>query len=74
MYEDLGKQPNIVKSPIGTSINHFFYLVDYGDVCTKYANPVRTPTKHMDFDILNNLQPGTSSNADSPTLKQVIEI
>ena len=27
LYEDLGKQPNIVKSPIGTSINHFFYFM-----------------------------------------------
>ena len=25
-YEDLDVQPNIVKNPIGTSINHFFYF------------------------------------------------
>jgi VanZ family protein len=26
MYGDLGKQPNLVDNPIGTSINHFFYF------------------------------------------------
>jgi VanZ family protein len=26
IYGDLGKQPNLVKNPIGTSINHFFYF------------------------------------------------
>ena len=26
LYGDLGKQPNIVSNPIGTSINHFFYF------------------------------------------------
>jgi VanZ family protein len=26
LYGDLGKQPNLVKNPIGTSINHFFYF------------------------------------------------
>ena len=29
LYEDLGKQPNLIPNPIGTSINHafaFFYL------------------------------------------------
>lgn len=25
-YGDLGKQPNIVNNPFGTSINHFFYF------------------------------------------------
>ncbi len=25
-YGDLGKQPNIINNPIGTSINHFFYF------------------------------------------------
>ena len=30
LYSDLGKQPNLIPNPIGTSINHlifFFYLV-----------------------------------------------
>jgi len=27
LYGDLGKQPNIVDNPIGTSINHFFYFM-----------------------------------------------
>ena len=27
LYGDLGKQPNLVDSPIGTSINHFFYFM-----------------------------------------------
>ena len=26
LYLDLGKQPNLVNNPIGTSINHFFYF------------------------------------------------
>ena len=26
MYENLNRQPNIIKNPIGTSINHFFYF------------------------------------------------
>ena len=26
LYGDLGTQPNLIKSPIGTSINHFFYF------------------------------------------------
>ena len=26
LYGDLGKQPNFVNNPIGTSINHFFYF------------------------------------------------
>ncbi len=26
LYGDLGKQPNIVYNPAGTSINHFFYF------------------------------------------------
>jgi len=26
LYTDLGKQPNIVNNPIGTSINHFLYF------------------------------------------------
>ena len=26
LYGDLDKQPNLVNSPIGTSINHFFYF------------------------------------------------
>ena len=26
LYGDLGKQPNLVNNPIGTSINHFFYF------------------------------------------------
>ena len=25
-YGDLGKQPNMIKNPFGTSINHFFYF------------------------------------------------
>tara|TARA_B100000965_G_C19213060_1_gene592500 strand:- start:287 stop:616 length:330 start_codon:yes stop_codon:yes gene_type:complete len=27
LYGDLSKQPNIVETPIGTSVNHFFYFV-----------------------------------------------
>ena len=27
LYEDLGKQPNLVDNPIGTSINHLFYFI-----------------------------------------------
>jgi len=27
LYGDLGKQPNLVDNPIGTSINHFFYFM-----------------------------------------------
>ena len=26
LYGDVGKQPNLVNNPIGTSINHFFYF------------------------------------------------
>jgi VanZ family protein len=26
LYEDLGKQPNLVNNAIGTSMNHFFYF------------------------------------------------
>ena len=26
LYNDLGKQPNLVNNPAGTSINHFFYF------------------------------------------------
>ena len=26
LYGDLGTQPNLIKNPIGTSINHFFYF------------------------------------------------
>ena len=26
LYGDLGKQPNFVNNPMGTSINHFFYF------------------------------------------------
>ncbi len=26
LYGDLGKQPNLIRNPIGTSINHFFYF------------------------------------------------
>ncbi|MFL2882699.1 MAG: VanZ family protein [Pelagibacteraceae bacterium] len=27
LYNDLGRQPNFIDNPIGTSINHFFYFV-----------------------------------------------
>ena len=27
LYGDLGKQPNLVNNPIGTSINHLFYFM-----------------------------------------------
>ena len=27
LYGDLGKQPNLIPNPIGTSINHFIYFV-----------------------------------------------
>ena len=27
LYGDLGKQPNLVDNPIGTSINHLFYFI-----------------------------------------------
>ena len=27
LYEDLGKQPNLIDNPIGTSINHLFYFM-----------------------------------------------
>ena len=27
LYEDLGKQPNLIYNPIGTSINHLFYFM-----------------------------------------------
>ena len=27
LYEDLGRQPNLVDNPIGTSINHLFYFM-----------------------------------------------
>jgi hypothetical protein len=26
-YGDLGRQPNIVENPVGTSINHFFFFL-----------------------------------------------
>ena len=26
LYENLGKQPNLLNNPIGTAINHFFYF------------------------------------------------
>ena len=27
LYEDLGKQPNLISNPAGTSINHFIYFI-----------------------------------------------
>ena len=36
LYEDLGKQPNLVNNPIGTSINHLFcfmYLTTLAVIC-----------------------------------------
>ena len=27
LYEDLGKQPDLISNPIGTSINHFIYFI-----------------------------------------------
>ena len=36
LYGDLGKQPNIVDNPIGTSINHFFcfmYITTLAVIC-----------------------------------------
>jgi len=27
LYDNLGKQPNLVNNPIGTSINHLFYFI-----------------------------------------------
>ena len=27
LYEDLGRQPNLIDNPIGTSINHLFYFM-----------------------------------------------
>jgi glycopeptide antibiotics resistance protein len=36
LYEDLGKQPNLVDNPIGTSINHLFcfmYLSALAIIC-----------------------------------------
>jgi len=36
LYEDLGKQPNIISDQLGTSINHFiyfFYLSFLGHIC-----------------------------------------
>ena len=27
LYEDLGKQPNLISNPAGTSINHFIYFL-----------------------------------------------
>ena len=36
MYEDLGKQPDLIQNPIGTSINHLFcfmYLTTLAVIC-----------------------------------------
>ena len=27
LYNDLGKQPNLISNPVGTSINHFIYFI-----------------------------------------------
>ena len=30
LYGDLGKQPNLISNPIGTSINHFIFFFLFG--------------------------------------------
>ena len=45
LYSDLGKQPNIIDNPIGTSINHFFYfmyLTILAVICNLKQNQVFT--------------------------------
>ena len=45
LYGDLGRQPNIIDNPIGTSINHFFYfmyLTILAVICNLKQNQVFT--------------------------------
>ena len=45
LYEDLGKQPNLVDNPIGTSINHLFcvmYLTTLAVICNLTQNEIFT--------------------------------
>ena len=45
LYEDLGKQPNLVDNPIGTSINHLFcfmYLTTLAVICNLKQNEIFT--------------------------------
>ena len=45
LYEDLGRQPNLVDNPIGTSINHLFYfmyLTVLAAICNLKQNQIFT--------------------------------
>ena len=45
LYGDLGKQPNLIDSPIGTSINHLFcfiYLTTLAVICNFKQNQILT--------------------------------
>ena len=45
LYGDLGKQPNIIDNPIGTSINHLFcfmYLTTLAVICNLKQNQIFT--------------------------------
>ena len=45
LYEDLGKQPNLVDNPIGTSINHLFcfmYLTTLAVICNLKQSEIFT--------------------------------
>ena len=35
-YGDLGRQPNIVENPVGTSINHFFFFFILNNVGSNF--------------------------------------
>ena len=45
LYNDLGKQPNLISNPIGNSINHFFffaYLSILASVCSLKRKQILT--------------------------------
>ena len=65
LYEDLGKQPNLVDNPIGTSINHLFcfmYLTTLAVICNLKQNEIFSEgiikriflTKNGEVDLVTN--------------------
>tara|TARA_X000001036_G_C20355282_1_gene674265 strand:- start:372 stop:650 length:279 start_codon:yes stop_codon:yes gene_type:complete len=47
MYEDLGKQPDLIQNPIGTSINHLF--------CFMYLTTLAVISNLKQIQIFTNL-------------------
>ena len=41
LYDDLGRQPNLIKNPFGTAINHFicYFFVSMLGLCLYLKNP-----------------------------------